>query len=86
MTDHKSDQTKAPLEGTAMSALSELKTIFEDLIPAETTQAVQQLRWILESLPADSQSAADRRLRSDLELFLAGYEIGAQQASGECPR
>lgn len=70
-----------------MSALSELKTTFDGLSPAETTtQALQQLRWILESLQADSESAADARLRLDLELFLTGYDLGAQSVAGEGSR
>jgi hypothetical protein len=72
--------------GDAMSALQELQATFAGLSPAETRQAVQQLRWILDSLPADSKSAADERLRTDLQLFLTGYEIGAHAASGEGSR
>lgn len=69
-----------------MSALSELQKTFKGLSPAETTQAVQQLRWILESLPVDGESAADGRLRLDLELFITGYDLGAQSAAGEDSR
>lgn len=69
-----------------MSTLEEIQETFKGLSPAETTQAVQQLRWILDSLPADGESAADARLRLDLGLFITGYEIGAQQAAGRGAR
>jgi hypothetical protein len=70
-------------KGYAMSELTELQATFAELSSTEATQAIQQLRWLLDGLPADGQTASDGRLRIDLELFLAGYEIGTHAASAE---
>lgn len=66
-----------------MTGINKLTAQMVGLSATEVDSVADQLGGVLASLPADESSHTDDRIRHGLEMFLAGYGMGASGRAGD---
>lgn len=69
----------------SVTGIRELDAQLAALSITEARGVADQLRGVLDSLPTDESSYADKGLRNGLEMFLAGYDMGTSGRTGNDP-
>lgn len=64
---------------TARSAARGVLVHLSDLESSQVAEVMRQLRELLYLLEPDQSRDSDLRIRTDIEMLLAGYELGLKQ-------